>query len=190
MTGILYGSGKFLGSGSFGSRAGAAGLAGHRLPDHHRRHGRHRYVFFKIQNALTKGGIRSEEADEIAGLDRPEMGVLAYDNLQIREIDVVGIGPSGRQGARQRRRVARPVDRPVGPRPWRRPRVESLAPPSGDGGSAAEAGRRAPSRVPASAASAPGTAGRTTHDADVVRSHARNSSATTRKPARPNLTAT
>ena len=28
--------------------------------------------------------------DEIAGLDLPEMGVLAYDNLQIREIDVVG----------------------------------------------------------------------------------------------------
>jgi len=52
------------------------------------------YAFFKIQNALTKGGIRSDEADEIAGLDRPEMGVLAYDNLQIREIDVVGIDPS------------------------------------------------------------------------------------------------
>ncbi len=51
-------------------------------------------AFFKIQNALTKGGIRSDEADEIAGLDRPEMGVLAYDNLQIREIDVVGIDPS------------------------------------------------------------------------------------------------
>ena len=52
------------------------------------------YLFFKIQNALTKGGIRSEEADEIAGLDRPEMGVLAYDNLQIREIDIVGADPS------------------------------------------------------------------------------------------------
>jgi Amt family ammonium transporter len=36
------------------------------------------FAFFKIQNALTKGGIRSEEADEIAGLDLPEMGVLAY----------------------------------------------------------------------------------------------------------------
>ncbi len=35
-------------------------------------------AFFKIQNALTKGGIRSEPADEIAGLDLPEMGVLAY----------------------------------------------------------------------------------------------------------------
>jgi Amt family ammonium transporter len=52
------------------------------------------FLFFKVQNSLTKGGIRSEEADEIAGLDRPEMGVLAYDNLQIREIDVVGLDPA------------------------------------------------------------------------------------------------
>ncbi|MFN5602206.1 MAG: ammonium transporter, partial [Acidimicrobiaceae bacterium] len=36
------------------------------------------YGFFKIQNKLTKGGIRSAEEDEIAGLDLPEMGVLAY----------------------------------------------------------------------------------------------------------------
>jgi ammonium transporter, Amt family len=36
------------------------------------------FLFFKIQNALTKGGIRSEEADEVEGLDLPEMGVLAY----------------------------------------------------------------------------------------------------------------
>ena len=36
------------------------------------------YAFFKIQNTLTKGGIRSDEEDEIAGLDLPEMGVLAY----------------------------------------------------------------------------------------------------------------
>ncbi len=36
------------------------------------------YAFFAIQNKLTKGGIRSSEADEIAGLDLPEMGVLAY----------------------------------------------------------------------------------------------------------------
>jgi len=49
------------------------------------------FAFFKIQNALMKGGIRSEEADEVAGLDLPEMGVLAYDNLQLRELDVVGV---------------------------------------------------------------------------------------------------
>ena len=36
------------------------------------------YGFFKIQNAIMKGGIRSEEADELEGLDLPEMGMLAY----------------------------------------------------------------------------------------------------------------
>ena len=49
------------------------------------------YGFFKLQNKIMKGGIRSSEADEMAGLDLPEMGVLAYDNLQVRELDVVGI---------------------------------------------------------------------------------------------------
>ncbi len=36
------------------------------------------FAFFKIQNALTKGGIRSSVEDELAGLDYPEMGVTAY----------------------------------------------------------------------------------------------------------------
>ncbi len=36
------------------------------------------YAFFSLQNKFTKGGIRSAEADEIAGLDIPEMGMLAY----------------------------------------------------------------------------------------------------------------
>ncbi|HEX4983585.1 MAG TPA: ammonium transporter [Ilumatobacteraceae bacterium] len=40
------------------------------------------YAFFKIQDTVSKsrgkGGIRSKEADEINGLDIPEMGVLAY----------------------------------------------------------------------------------------------------------------
>ena len=36
------------------------------------------YGFFKIQNKLTKGGIRSSAEDELVGLDMPEMGVLAY----------------------------------------------------------------------------------------------------------------
>jgi Amt family ammonium transporter len=40
------------------------------------------FLFFKIQNALIKGGIRSEEADEIAGLDLPEMGVYAYPEFE------------------------------------------------------------------------------------------------------------
>jgi len=39
------------------------------------------FAFFKIQNALTKGGIRSDEGEEIAGLDLPEMGVLAYPDF-------------------------------------------------------------------------------------------------------------
>lgn len=36
------------------------------------------FAFFKIQNALTKGGIRTPEADEIEGVDMIEMGVVAY----------------------------------------------------------------------------------------------------------------
>jgi Amt family ammonium transporter len=36
------------------------------------------YIFFKVQNALTPGGIRSSAADELAGLDTTEMGVMAY----------------------------------------------------------------------------------------------------------------
>jgi Amt family ammonium transporter len=40
------------------------------------------YAFFRIQNAIMKGGIRSEEADEIAGLDLPEMGALAYPDFE------------------------------------------------------------------------------------------------------------
>jgi Amt family ammonium transporter len=36
------------------------------------------FAFFKIQDTVTKGGIRSDADDEIAGLDLAEMGVLAY----------------------------------------------------------------------------------------------------------------
>jgi Amt family ammonium transporter len=36
------------------------------------------FAFFKIQNALMKGGIRPTPEEEMAGLDLPEMGVLAY----------------------------------------------------------------------------------------------------------------
>jgi ammonium transporter, Amt family len=43
------------------------------------------YSFFRIQDsvskAMGKGGIRSKEADEITGLDVPEMGVPAYPEL-------------------------------------------------------------------------------------------------------------
>ncbi|MEI2700037.1 MAG: ammonium transporter [Microthrixaceae bacterium] len=36
------------------------------------------FAFFKIQSAVTKGGIRSSVEDELVGLDYPEMGVTAY----------------------------------------------------------------------------------------------------------------
>ncbi|MGH9164923.1 MAG: ammonium transporter, partial [Acidimicrobiales bacterium] len=36
------------------------------------------YTFFKVQNAMTKGGIRSAPEDEMMGLDLPEMGVPGY----------------------------------------------------------------------------------------------------------------
>ena len=35
-------------------------------------------LFFKIQNRLTKGGIRPTAEVENEGVDLPEMGVLAY----------------------------------------------------------------------------------------------------------------
>jgi Amt family ammonium transporter len=49
------------------------------------------FAFFKIQNAIMKGGIRPTAEVEEAGLDLPEMGVLAYDNMQVRELDIVGV---------------------------------------------------------------------------------------------------
>ena len=36
------------------------------------------YTFFKLQDKFTKGGIRSDEQDEIDGVDLPEMGVYGY----------------------------------------------------------------------------------------------------------------
>jgi ammonium transporter, Amt family len=36
------------------------------------------YGFFKLQNAIMKGGIRPTAEVELAGMDLPEMGVLAY----------------------------------------------------------------------------------------------------------------
>jgi ammonium transporter, Amt family len=40
------------------------------------------YAFFKIQNAMMKGGIRPTAEMEISGMDVPEMGVLAYPEFQ------------------------------------------------------------------------------------------------------------
>jgi Amt family ammonium transporter len=44
-------------------------------------------TFFKVQNAVMKGGIRSEPEHEIMGLDIPEMGALAYPEFM--EVDAV-----------------------------------------------------------------------------------------------------
>ena len=41
------------------------------------------FTFFKVQNAVMKGGIRSTPEDEIAGLDLPEMGALAYPEFEM-----------------------------------------------------------------------------------------------------------
>ena len=41
------------------------------------------FAFFTIQNKLTKGGIRSSEADELEGLDMPEMGTHAYPDFAL-----------------------------------------------------------------------------------------------------------
>ena len=48
------------------------------------------FAFFKIQNAVMKGGIRSEEADELLGVDLPEMGALAYPEFQLQDVIVEG----------------------------------------------------------------------------------------------------
>ncbi len=57
------------------------------------------FLVFKVQNALTPGGIRSTADDELAGLDATEMGVLAYP-------DFAGSGPMGQGGL---------SDTPLGP---------------------------------------------------------------------------
>ena len=49
------------------------------------------YTFFSLQNKFTKGGIRSTEADEVAGLDMGEMGVLAYPEFTNYGLNVGGI---------------------------------------------------------------------------------------------------
>ena len=41
------------------------------------------FAFFKIQDALTSGGIRADQEEELAGLDVPEMGVLAYPEFNV-----------------------------------------------------------------------------------------------------------
>ena len=41
------------------------------------------YGFFKLQNAIMKGGIRPDAETEIAGVDMPEMGAVAYPEFNL-----------------------------------------------------------------------------------------------------------
>jgi Amt family ammonium transporter len=66
------------------------------------------YVFFKVQNALTPGGIRSTEADELAGLDATEMGTLAYPDF----IDSGALGAGS--STEHQEGSAHPHPKPVG----------------------------------------------------------------------------
>jgi Amt family ammonium transporter len=50
------------------------------------------FAFFKIQNALTKGGIRPTAEVEEEGLDLPEMGVLAYPEFVGSHVELNGDG--------------------------------------------------------------------------------------------------
>ena len=52
------------------------------------------FIFFKVQDMLTKGGIRSDQDDEIAGLDLPEMGVLAYPDFVGTQESYADVSPS------------------------------------------------------------------------------------------------
>jgi Amt family ammonium transporter len=92
VTGILYGDGgKLFGSGSFGE-LGFGQLAAQAIGALVIIFvmGGIAYAFFKLQNKFMKGGIRPTEEVELAGMDLAEMGVLAYDNIVVSEIDIVG----------------------------------------------------------------------------------------------------
>ncbi len=51
------------------------------------------YAFFKIQDMLTKGGIRPSAEEEMEGMDMPEMGALAYPEFVHHA--QLGNGPGG-----------------------------------------------------------------------------------------------
>jgi Amt family ammonium transporter len=52
------------------------------------------YAFFKICDVLTKGGIRTTPEVEDMGLDRPEMGVLGYNDFTTSELVLAGEDPA------------------------------------------------------------------------------------------------
>ena len=47
------------------------------------------YSFFKIQDKVMKGGIRPTAEMEMAGMDMPEMGALAYPEFPLVDLDAV-----------------------------------------------------------------------------------------------------
>ena len=63
------------------------------------------FGFFKLQNALMKGGIRPTEEDEMAGLDLPEMGVLAYPEFVGSHAGPGGPGTAASTGSRAKATV-------------------------------------------------------------------------------------
>ncbi|HVF04326.1 MAG TPA: ammonium transporter [Frankiaceae bacterium] len=69
VTGLFYGDGSQLVAQLVAAAVVAVGFTGLA------------YAFFKVQDRLTAGGIRSSAADELAGLDVPEMGAVAYPDL-------------------------------------------------------------------------------------------------------------
>jgi Amt family ammonium transporter len=52
------------------------------------------FAFFKVQNAVMKGGIRASAELEVAGMDLPEMGALAYPDWYSVDTIVVDAGVS------------------------------------------------------------------------------------------------
>ena len=71
VTGVLYGEWSQLGAQAIGAATIIFVM------------GTIAFLFFKIQNSFTKGGIRSEEADEIEGLDIVEIGAMAYPEFEM-----------------------------------------------------------------------------------------------------------
>jgi len=52
------------------------------------------FLFFKLQNAFMKGGIRPEADIEMIGLDMPEMGALAYPDFMEQDAVTMHAGTS------------------------------------------------------------------------------------------------
>ena len=50
------------------------------------------FLFFTTQNKVMKGGIRPPAEMEIAGMDMPEMGALAYPEFHLHDDQVTGPG--------------------------------------------------------------------------------------------------